>query len=166
MWLQLELLEYLELLDDGYVLSRLSSTDTVANVVSDELALLLRTLTLPADQLEHYKSKAKPPKPGFGPAEGAIFAKAVQVKQAQYATTIAQDEKLLAQLAQSGAPGLSEESARRYAMAIQVRLGEKQILHNLFAVLNDYLVSSGGSAQKRAAYDDNDDSRMSKAQRS
>lgn len=136
------------------------------NIVSDELALLLRTLTLPADQLEHYKSKSKPPKPAFGPAEGAIFAKAVQVKQSQYGTTIAQDEELLAQLAQSGAPGLSEESARRYAMAIQVRLGEKQILHGLFTLLNDYLASSGGSALKRAANGDDDDSRMSKAQRS
>ncbi|PLB49463.1 SET domain protein [Aspergillus steynii IBT 23096] len=166
----LELLEYLELLDDGYIVPRLSPNDSIDNIVSDELALLLRTLTLPADQLEQYKSKSKPPKPAFGPAEGAIFQKTIQLKQSQYGTTIAQDEELLAQLAHSGAPGLSEESARRGRMAIQVRLGEKQILQDLFTLISNFLASSsqngGGSAQKRAANGDNDESRMSKALKS
>ncbi|KAH8431302.1 ribosomal lysine N-methyltransferase [Aspergillus melleus] len=162
----LELLEYLELLDDGYVIPRISPHSLIENIVTDELSLLLRTLTLPVEQLEQYRSKQKAPKPAFGPTEGAIFMKAIQLKQAQYGTTIAQDQELLAQLAHSGAPGLSEETARRYRMAIQVRLGEKEILQNLATLIHNHLANSSQNGQKRAANGDDDESRASKFLRS
>lgn len=120
--------------------------------------MLLKTLTLSPQQLEHLKSKDKPPKPTFDQAEAAILQKTIQLKAAQYGTTLAQDEELLARLNQSDASSPLEGSSRRQKMAIQVRVGEKEILQHLSAML------SGGSAMKRNA-DGDDESRKAKTQR-
>jgi SET domain-containing protein 6 len=92
---------------------------------------------------------------------------AVQLNQSRYATSIAQDQELLAQISQTeAATGALEGPARRRKMAIQVRLGEKEILQDLSFKLSAYLANADnpGSA-KRTANGFADDSRRAKAQR-
>ncbi|GAQ41052.1 hypothetical protein AtubIFM55763_003912 [Aspergillus tubingensis] len=163
----LQFLEDLELLDDGYTIPRPSSPeDPLADILPDELLLLLKTLSLPSDQLEKQRSKNKPPKPSFGDAEAAIFAKALQLNQAQYATTIPQDQELLAQLSQLEASGPVEGSVRRKKMAIQVRLGEKEILYNLSFMLDkQFGAALQSNPLKRAANGDSDEPQRNKAPR-
>ncbi|KAA8643251.1 hypothetical protein EYZ11_008502 [Aspergillus tanneri] len=162
----LQFIEDLELLDDGYVIPRPSEGNSVANILPDELVLLLKALTFSPTQLKQQISKNKPPKASFGHAEAVILSKAIQLLQAQYATTVAQDKELLAQLGQSETSSLLEESTRRRKMAIQVRLGEKEILHILSTLLNDYATDSTqngeGSTSKRTANGENDALRRSK----
>ncbi|GES62869.1 SET domain protein [Aspergillus terreus] len=158
----LEFLEELELLDDGYVLSRPSQEDDqLTDILPDELIILLRTLTLSPEQLAQQKSKNKPPKPAFAETEASILAKAIQLKQAQYATTIAQDQEILSQLNSSAvSSGSVDESTRRRKMAVQVRIGEKEILHRLGSMLEE---TTSAPAAKRAANGDSPESRKSKA---
>ncbi|PYH88546.1 SET domain-containing protein [Aspergillus ellipticus CBS 707.79] len=160
-------LEELELLDDGYAIPRPSAGDSLADILPDELLLLLKTLSLPADQLEKQRSKNKPPKPSLGETEAIILAGALQLNQAQYATPIAHDQELLSQLRQSEAFGPMEASARRKKMAIQVRVGEKEILQGLYSIVNNQfgaaLQNNGGSGLKRAANDDIDEQPRNKA---
>lgn len=110
------------------------------------------------EQLQQQKSKNKPPKPSLGQAEEAILKKAVHLTQSQYATNISQDQDQSAKLSQSGA---LEGSSRRRKMAIQVRIGEKEILHQLSAMLD----GDGGAAAKRNANGDSAESRKAKAQK-
>ncbi|PYI10809.1 SET domain protein [Aspergillus sclerotiicarbonarius CBS 121057] len=161
----LQFLEDLELLDDGYAILRPSPEDPLTDILSDELLLLLKTLSLPSEQLEKQRSKNKPPKPSFGEAEATILARALQLNQARYATTIAQDQELLAQVRHLEASGPVEGSTRRAKMAIQVRLGEKEILQNLSFMLNSHFGALQGNPLKRPANGDGDEPQRNKALR-
>lgn len=132
--------------------------DDLAGVLPDELVLLAKTLCMSSDELKQQVSKNKPPKPSLGHKEVTLLSKAIQSKQAQYTTTLAQDKELLAQLSQLEATTPLEDSARRQKMAIQVRIGEKEILQTLSDMLRS-------TTSKRAANGDNDASRRTKAQR-
>lgn len=112
------------------------------------------------EQLKQQKSKNKPPKPSLGQAEATILQKAVHLTQSEYATTISQDQDQLEKLSQLGA---LEGSSRRQKMAIQVRIGEKEILHSLSGMLDGFIAD--GSAGKRSANGDGADSRKAKAQK-
>ncbi|KAL4918037.1 hypothetical protein BDW62DRAFT_70823 [Aspergillus aurantiobrunneus] len=163
---RLQLLENLELLDDGYTIPRPSTDDMVPEVLPQELTLLLKTLTLTPEQFAHQQQKQKPPKPTFGPEEVKLLLAAIVMGQKRYNTTIEQDEELLAQLNQAEASGPVEGPARRRKMAIQVRLGEKEIFEAVKSKINDYLANAeASSTSKRSANGDGDDSRRTKAQR-
>lgn len=73
---------------------------------------------------------------------------AAQSKLAQYSTTIEQDRAILQQFASSSVLPTSE---RRRKMAVQVRLGEKEILQALLMMLQDFLTTEEKGAGKRAA---------------
>ncbi|GMG16671.1 unnamed protein product [Aspergillus oryzae] len=146
-----------KVLDDGYDIPR-PLDDDLAGVLPDELVLLAKTLCMSSDELKQQVSKNKPPKPSLGHKEVTLLSKAIQSKQAQYTTTLAQDKELLAQLSQLEATTPLEDSARRQKMAIQVRIGEKEILQTLSDMLRS-------TTSKRAANGDNDASRRTKAQR-
>jgi SET domain-containing protein 6 len=122
--------------------------------------LLLKTLAMSPQQLEQQKSKSKPPKPSFGQGEATILQKAVQLKQSQYDTSISQDQEHLASFSQSGAV---EGSRRRQKMAVQVRVGEKEILHSLSGMLDSS--ANVDDTAKRNANGDGPESRKTKAQK-
>lgn len=125
----------------------------MSDILPDELIALVKTLTLSPQQLQHQVSKRKPPKPSFGVPEATILQKAVRMKCALYATTIPQDQELLAKL---NASGPLDTSSRRQKMAVQVRLGEKEILLTLSTMLDSLAARQGGSAAKRDAHDAHD----------
>ncbi|KAL2815935.1 hypothetical protein BJX63DRAFT_430530 [Aspergillus granulosus] len=161
---RLQLLESLDLLDDGYAIARPSPEGSLSDILPEELVLLLKTLTLSPEQFSERQRKEKPPKLSFEAAEARLLYHAIQLSQDQYSTSILQDQELYAQLNHAEtASGALEGSARRRKMAIQVRLGEKEILEDLSSRLSAVLVNSGST--KRAANGSDDDSRRAKAQR-
>ncbi|KAL4926456.1 ribosomal lysine N-methyltransferase [Aspergillus undulatus] len=163
-WLQF--LEELELLDDGYAIPRPSLDDALTNILPEELALLLKTFTLTPEQLATQQQKQKPPNPSFGQDEAKILFDAILLSQQRYNTTVEQDREFLAQLSHLEASAPLDGSARRRKMAIQVRLGEKEIFEIVKAMINNHLANAENtSTSKRSANDDGDDSRRSKAQR-
>ena len=159
------------MLDDGYAIPRPSPTDTLNDTLPDELLVLTRTLTLTPEQLQQHLSKGKPPKPPlFGKQEAAILQKAVQSKLAHYETDISKDKEILAGLNQQQqevvATGRLDTSSRRRKMAIQVRIGEKEVLESLSTKLGSFLAESSASSSSRKRDGENDDdSRRSKAQK-
>lgn len=92
-------------------------------------------------------------------SQASLLYKILQARQAQYATSCAQDVQLLSEMQTST---VLEGSALRLKMALQVRIGEKEILQTLLAMLES-LVANG--SLKRAADGDNHDSRQSKTPR-
>ncbi|KAL4818252.1 hypothetical protein BDW67DRAFT_14589 [Aspergillus spinulosporus] len=160
---RLEFLESLELLDDGYAISRPSPNDTLADIIPEELVVLLKTLTLSPEQFAHQQQKRKPPKAAFGQEEAKILFDSILMSQKRYSTTIERDQQLLAQINQVEACSPLEGSDRRRKMAIQVRLGEKEIFEAVKAKINDHFTNS--STSKRIADSDGDDLRRAKVQR-
>ncbi|KAL1980304.1 hypothetical protein VTN96DRAFT_4362 [Rasamsonia emersonii] len=164
----LKLLEDLEILEDGYCIPRPSSEEPLADLLPDELLALLKTLTLTPDQLKQLKSKNKAPKPAFTLPEAQLLMEVVQKRATQYSTSIEQDEEILSRFHEMEVSGPLEGSPRRQKMAVQVRLGEKEILRQLSAMLSDYISNAkqngeGGPSAKRNAPDG--DSRKAKIQK-
>ncbi|KAL4801365.1 hypothetical protein BDV18DRAFT_85506 [Aspergillus unguis] len=162
---RLQLLEELELLDDGYAISRPLSTDSLPEIISEELVVLLKTLTLTPEQFTHQQQKQKPPKPSFGQDEARILFDAISLSQQQYNTSIEQDHELLAQMGEQEAAGNLVGSLRRMKMAIQVRLGEKEVFEAIKSKINEHFANAQPSSTKRAASGSNDDSRRTKSAR-
>lgn len=91
--------------------------------------------------------------------------KAVQVTRARYDTSIPQDQDILARLDQLGSSSPLDTSSRRQKMAVQVRIGEKEILESLSAKLDALVADLGSSSLKRDAAPSDIDPRKTKAQR-
>ncbi|KAL2855468.1 hypothetical protein BJY01DRAFT_2453 [Aspergillus pseudoustus] len=161
---RLQLLESLDLLDDGYVIPRPSLNDSLPDIIPEELVLLCKTLTLSPQQFSERQQKQKSPKPSFDATEARLLYNAIQLNQGRYSTSIAQDQELLTHLnLAETTSGALEEPSRRQKMAVQVRIGEKEILQDLSSRLNALLSNSGST--KRTANGSGDDSRRAKAQR-
>ncbi|KAL2002522.1 hypothetical protein VTN02DRAFT_6609 [Thermoascus thermophilus] len=161
----LKLLDDFDLLDDGYSIPRPSPEESLTDFLPDELLALVKTLTLTPQQLQQLKSKKKPPKPVLGLEEANLLLKAVRQRGTHYATTIQQDRELLERLSQAEASGPLEVSSRRQKMAIQVRVGEKEILQQLSSMLEHFIANESQNGTKRNAPDSPDNSRKSKQQR-
>lgn len=157
-FLQLQLLDDLGILDDGYCIPRPSPQDSLADIFPDELLALVKTLTLSPEQLLEQQSKNRPPKPTLSRREAQLLLAAVQARTAQYPSTIEQDEATLKQLSNSTERALAA-SIRRQRLAVQVRIGEKEILRQVSAMLSHYLATTeqsgdGNGAAKRTAQAD------------
>jgi N-lysine methyltransferase SETD6 len=116
---------------------------------------LIKALTLTYQQLLQHISKNKPSKPIFGLPEAQLLLQAVQKRWAQYITSIEQDIELLEKPPPSEYSEHLEQLIRRQKMAIQIRLGEKDILQRLSTMLTNYITNfeSGKTAAKRNAPD-------------
>jgi SET domain-containing protein 6 len=148
----------LGILDDGYCIPRPSPQDLLEDILPEELLALVKILTLSPEQLLEYRAKNKPPKPTLSPREAQLLLAAVQARTGQYPSTIEQDEATLKQISNSAELFLSG-STRRKTMALQVRIGEKEILRQLSAMLSQFLASTqqnsdGSGAAKRTAQGD------------
>ncbi|KAL6231555.1 hypothetical protein BDW75DRAFT_233511 [Aspergillus navahoensis] len=160
---RLQFLESLGLLDDGYTIVRPSPNGTLPDIIPEELVVLLKTLTLSPEQFTHQQQKQKAPKPAFGQEEAKIIFDSILMSQKRYSTTIEQDQQLLAQINQFETSSPLEGFDRRRKMAIQVRLGEKEIFEAVKAKINDHFTN--GSNSKRTADSGGDDSKRTKLQR-
>ncbi|KAJ5248947.1 hypothetical protein N7468_000398 [Penicillium chermesinum] len=138
---RLQLLDEHDLLDDGY------------------LVVLLTTLTLSPEDFEQRKSKNKPPKPSMDANQAGTLAKVLQAKLSLYGSSLNEDVQLLASIPPQ--PAL-EGSARRRRMALQVRIGEKEVIQAVLSMLEPIV---GGSSLKRSANGDSHDSRQAKTPR-
>ena len=111
------------------------------------------------EDFEQRKSKNKAPKPSMDANQGILLVKTLQNKLSQYGSSLDEDTQLLASLPLQ--PSL-EGSARRQRMALEVRIGEKEVLHAVLSMLEPIV---GANSLKRFANDDSHDSRHAKAPR-
>lgn len=143
---QLELLEENDILDDGYVIPRPAPNASLQDILPAELVVLLTTLSLTPEEFEQRRSKNKPPKPCMESNQAGLLYKILQTKQAQYGSSLSEDMQILTSLLPPNAPASLDGSARRQKMALQVRIGEKEVLQSLLAMLEPLV--SGGSLKR------------------
>ncbi|KAK2764889.1 hypothetical protein FQN54_008586 [Arachnomyces sp. PD_36] len=156
----LQLMDELDLLDDGYNISKPTAGDSLPDVVPDELLSLIQALHLSPEQLAQAQKKQKPPKPTFDLTAAKFLLQVTQKRQTQYATSVAEDDNILNQLAHKQQECTREEfdtKFRRLAMAVAVRKGEKEILNQFSTGLERRIAENqedtvmGDSNPKRSA---------------
>lgn len=114
---RLAYLDEQEVLDSGYDVARASSEE---GAFPEELCILLNTLTTPAPEFEKMQKKDKLPKTDLSTASSELLYKILLRRRAEYGSTGI--DGLRAQLADSN-------NSRRKAMALQVVIGESEILN-------------------------------------
>ncbi|KAL1304478.1 hypothetical protein AAFC00_003469 [Neodothiora populina] len=130
-----EYLDEYEALDDGYDLSR--SPDE--GLIPAMLLSLIWTLDLSAADFDS-KKDSKPRQASLDPKKKdsmrffAVLCHIVEARLNQYTTTLADDEQLALVVEQTA---LNDISEYRKAMALHVRIGEKQILHSALLQLTN-----------------------------
>ena len=127
-----------------------------------ELVALLTTLTQTPEEFKQRQSKNKPAKPTMSANQANLLSKVLKTKQAQYATPLDHDVQLLAALLSPQAPESLEGTPRRLKMALQVRIGEKEIIQSILAMLETLVADR---SLKRTANGDSDESRITKFKR-
>lgn len=135
------------------------SDASLEDILPAELVVLLTTLTLSPEDFEQRKSKNKPPKPSMDASQASLLAKTLQSKLSQYGTSLSEDTQLLGSIPLQAS---LEGSARRQRMALQVRIGEKEVIQTVLSMLEPI---TGGSSLKRSANGDGPDSRQAKTPR-
>lgn len=134
---------------------------SLQDILPAELVVLLTTLSLTPEEFEQRRSKNKPPKPSMESNQASLLFKILQNKQAQYGSSLAEDMQLLTSILPPNAPASLDGSERRKKMALQVRIGEKEVLQAVLAMLEPLVL--GGSLKRSANGDAN--GRHSKAAR-
>ena len=121
--------------DSGYDVARASSEE---GPFPEELCILLNTLTTAAPEFEKMQKKDKLPKLELSSASSELLYTILVRRKAEYGSTSVDD--LRAQLADSNIP-------KRRAMALQVVIGEQEILIEAAAKVQETL---GGNKKRRA----------------
>lgn len=149
LWQQ-ERIDYLDeqdIIDTGYDIAA-SAPFTLEESLSPELVILVETMLLPKEEFERLQSKGRLPKPEKMTTKGAeILRKIVQVRLAQYPTTLEQDLQISRETLSAQS---TSRKQRRVAMAVAVRIGEKELLVQAEEALEEKISRDGGAAAKRA----------------
>lgn len=122
-------------LDSGYDVARASSEE---GAFPEELCILLNTLTTPAPEFEKMQKKDKLPKTDLSAPSSELLYKILLRRRAEYGSTGI--DGLRAQLSDSS-------NSRRKAMALQVVIGESEILNEAADAVQATL---GGNKKRRA----------------
>ena len=122
-------------LDSGYDVARASSEE---GAFPEELCVLLNTLTTPAPEFEKMQKKDKLPKTDLSTASSELLYTILLRRRAEYNST--GTDSLRAQL-------IDGNNSKRKAMALQVVIGETEILNEAAAAVQATL---GGSKKRRA----------------
>ncbi|KAF2086966.1 RuBisCO-cytochrome methylase [Saccharata proteae CBS 121410] len=155
---KLAYLEEQDLLESGYDITRAAAAatdfeeDPLTAAVSSELVLLVATLLLPSSEFARMSKKSKFPRPDITPRIASILASTVATRASQYATTLEQDRVIAAHGSFQG----------RHAMALAVRMGEKEILEEVAGLLAKKIQVNGG---KREGDDERENGGPSKKRR-
>jgi SET domain-containing protein 6 len=121
-------LEYLDeqgVIDTGYDISTSTPFD-LQESLSPQLVVLVETLILPDVEYERLRRKEKLPKAHNMTAKGMEFLhRLVQARIRQYPSSLEEDLGTTSTVTETG---INTSKTRRYAMAKNVRIGEKRIL--------------------------------------
>lgn len=166
-------LEELDIIDDGYAIPRLAQdigNTQLQDAIPGQLHMILRALCA------HDKDNAalKKPKDALTMEEAALLQSALTKKLSEYSSTIEADQMVLARIqAESGDLHIpSNISSRRLTMALQVRIGEKEILRDLISLSQNHIkrksediahLAANGSSKRK--YNGAADSQSKKAAR-
>ncbi|MCJ1307528.1 hypothetical protein MMC25_001174 [Agyrium rufum] len=136
----ISLLEQWDAYDDSFDLTReCGDRSQKLSGFDPMLIMTLKATTLTADEVDVMRRLQKPPKPFLEESSITLLKDVVIARQREYVTSLAEDANLLQ----------SADLPRRKRMAIEVRMGEKEILASTLQFLNEEL-------EKIRATDDGD----------
>lgn len=156
-----EQLDEIGIIDDGYTITRPVAGAQLEEVVPGNVHMLLRGLTLDATASKTPKAR---PDESMSIKEVALLSAVATKKLAEYPTSVEQDRATVTSLKGSSPGQLRPDvSLKRYLAAVEVRLGEKQILWDLIHLCQEFIAKATNAfAGDRKRKHGNDDDTTSK----
>jgi N-lysine methyltransferase SETD6 len=136
-WLRREeQLEEIGIIDDGYAFPRPQPGESLEEVVPGNIHMLLRALT--SDPKIQKAPKLKDESVTI--EEAALLSAVATKKLVEYGSSLEEDLNILQQMqTEPDRPAPNGLSARRYTSALQVRIGEKEILSTLVQLCQTHI---------------------------
>lgn len=141
-WLQKEeQLDELGLLDDGYAIPRPEQglSTPLHDAIPGELHMLLRAMCA---HDKDGRASLKKPKDPITIEEAALLQSILTKRITEYSTSYEADQAIWTNVNHpdpDGADLPSGKSLQRCSMALQVRMGEKEILHQLISICQEHI---------------------------
>lgn len=126
-----------DILEDSFDLEAAAPAD-----IPDEVLVIVNTVLLTPDDFQRYKAANKLPKAKLTEASAEVLGAVLEARLREYPTTLEEDQRLL----------VGESLKGRERAAVEVRLGEKQILVAAYKELNRRV-----QEKKRPAGEDGDE---------
>jgi N-lysine methyltransferase SETD6 len=152
-----ELLDEIGIIDDGYAFPRPQPSEGLEDAVPGNIHMLLRALTTDP-------KTPKPPKmkdESISIQEAALLSSVATKKLAEYASSLADDRLRLQQVQGDPARYCPDSiSAQRYTSALQVRIGEKEILYRIIELCQTHIATKTNEIannDKKRKHDTNGD---------
>ena len=159
-WLQREeRLEELGVIDDGYAIPRpAKDANSLEDAIPGQVHMLLRALCSEVVKKAKHSVTIK---------EAALLQSVLTKRLSEYGTSLNADLAALGSLNEILIPSGCNKA--RYSMALRVRIGEKEILHQLINLCQIHIAGKteeiASSSTKRPLNDDHSDGRPKKAAR-
>lgn len=129
-------LESLGLIDDAFVMSRPVPGSKLEDLIPEDLRLLLTAFCQPAEHFHSLKPKKYFKGLGLAPSEVSLLSTTITNRLADYTSSLQEDSVILGELRSKDNFTLPDGVCqKRYEMAVQVRKGEKEILHHILEVI-------------------------------
>lgn len=159
-------LDELGLIDDGYAIPRPDhGTETLEDALPGQIHMLLRALCASEND-----KNVKKPKDVVTVEEAALLQGILTKKLSEYKTTLEADQKVLEALHSDAETALIPTgcNALRYSMALQVRIGEKEILRQLMTLCQSHIKAKSEETAARSTkrkFNDNSETHSKKTAR-
>ena len=153
---QLDALNELGLLQDGYTISRPTSGAQLDDVVPGDFHMLLTAFSSESNIAIEPRTINTSRPSGWGFSETSLLSAVLTKRLTEYKTTLHEDKNILFQLQNGDLSTVPPAiSSTRYEMAVQVRKGEKEILHQVLQIVRDVVaantngISTGSTKRKK-----------------
>lgn len=152
---QREELERLGLIDDAFIIVRPGAGSSLNDVLPVDLRMLITSFCQPAEQFHPTKLSKLVKESGLTLAEASLLLTSITNRLRDYRSSLQEDSQILKDLQNKGSLHNSDAiSYRRYEMAVQVRKGEKEILHQVLQLIQDFVAEQtrrmvGESAKRK-----------------
>jgi N-lysine methyltransferase SETD6 len=137
---QREELERLGFIEDAFVIGNSGSGMKLRDVIPADLRMIITAFCLPAEQFHPSKLSNHLKGSGLAVSEASLLLTSIINRLSDYKSSTQEDTKILEKLKNNERLEIPDGvSPKRYEMAVQVRRGEKEILHKSLQLLQDFV---------------------------
>jgi N-lysine methyltransferase SETD6 len=127
------------MIDDAFVIVRPKAESRLQDLIPVDLKMLITAFCQPAENFSSSKLSDRVNDSGLRLSEASLLFTAITNRLSDYKTSLQEDTEILDLLKNGKSFQHPEISRHRYEMALQVRKGEKEILHHVLQLFNEFI---------------------------
>ena len=127
------------MIDDAFVIGRPEAGLKLQDLIPVDLRMLITAFCLPAEKFNPSKLSSHVKQLSLGLSEASLLSASIINRLSDYRTSPQEDSEILDLLKREESGQLPGVSRKRYEMAVQVRKGEKEILHQFLQLVNEFV---------------------------